>query len=173
MTEHPLYQAPYFVGIDPGAKGAIALMKVSKRGKPRIVDVVDMPMSADGYVMAYPILAILPPIGNFTATIEKVHAMPKQGVTSMFNFGKCYGGLLTFMDYAAQALVHPSPREWKEHFGIGSDKERAIAFANRQFGKHEMWNRRGKRGGSMIDQNSGCAEAALLAYYGYQKVTNG
>jgi crossover junction endodeoxyribonuclease RuvC len=85
------------MGIDPGAFGAVAILdrdsrelviidmptlKV-KRG-PRVVNQVDAHMLADalrGHVTA-----------DTSALIEKVHAMPGQGVSSMFSFGQSSAG---------------------------------------------------------------------------------
>ena len=164
------YTPHWFVGVDPGAKGAIAVLKIGDiEGKLNLV--MDMPIR-NGRVDPYPLSALPAPPRNFIAVIEKVHAMPDQGVTSMFNFGKLYGGLLTFFDYTALKLMLVSPRDWKGHYGLGSDKGEAIARADQVFGKHEMWHRTGKRGGAMLDENSGCAEAALLAFYGWKQTTN-
>ena len=165
------YIPRYFVGADPGAKGGIAVHE-TEDGGPVITEVIDMPLR-NGRLDPYPVAGLSVPPRNFIAVIEKVHAMPtqgrKQGAQGMFNFGRAFGGLETFFDYTARSLVLVAPVTWKKWYGLGKEKEDAIKMANELFGEHEMWNRVGKRGGSMLDQNSGCAEAALIAHYGWRQ----
>ena len=56
------------------------------------------------------------------ACIEKVHAMPKQGVTSMFTFGYGYGGLRMALIAAGFPFQEVQPRAWQKHFGITAKK---------------------------------------------------
>ena len=62
--------------------------------------------------------------------IEKVHAMPGQGVTSMFNFGYAYGvvkmGAASFCD----ETIDVTPQKWKKHFNLlKTEKKDATALA--------------------------------------------
>lgn len=71
--------------------------------------------------------------GEAFAVIEKVHAMPGQGVTSMFTFGQSFGflrGLLTAVEVPFEE-VHP--RSWQKALGIPKrDKnESKTQFKNR------------------------------------------
>lgn len=80
MIERNLY-----LGIDPGQSGGMAIL--TSEGE--IVDVSKMP-ETETDVSEY--------IREFSKTIcmaviEGVHAMPKQGVSSSFKFGRQYGGL--------------------------------------------------------------------------------
>src|SRR4051794_19274028 len=75
------------LGVDPGVSGAVAFY--FPEASSRVV-ALDLPL-ADGEISA-PLLADL--IRNFApsmAVIERVSAMPGQGVVSMFNFGRAYG----------------------------------------------------------------------------------
>ena len=164
------YTPYWFVGVDPGLKGAIAVLKISDiEGKLELV--MDMPIR-NGRVDPYPLAALPAPPRNFIAVIEKVVGRPKQSSVATFNFGRMLGGLETFFDYTGLKTMLVTPRVWKKFYGIGADKGEAIARADQVFGKHEMWHRTGKRGGAMLDENSGCAEAALLAFYGWKQTTN-
>ena len=93
------------------------------------------------------------------AVVEIVHAMPKQGVSSSFNFGVSYGIALGIVGALKIPSFHVSPGKWKKYFGLSADKEEARKLA--------------------IDKWPGClhfrhkkdhgrAEAALIALYGAQ-----
>ena len=82
------------IGIDPGISGSICFLKDGK-----ILDVVEMPTMTDGkknkrQVNGSQIYNEISKRINraenqdIRVVIEKVSAMPGQGVTSMFNFGK-------------------------------------------------------------------------------------
>lgn len=72
-----------FIGIDPGKSGAMAVIK---NGKPihmipfdeeKYIDTLDLETFINGETAA--------------CIVEKVSAMPGQGVTSMFHFGENFG----------------------------------------------------------------------------------
>ena len=76
----------FYMGIDPGQSGGIAV--ISETGEPWVAkmpeterdtwDIFSMWTKQDGSIQAL---------------IEKVHAWPKQGVSSTFKFGQSYGFL--------------------------------------------------------------------------------
>ena len=56
--------------------------------------------------------------------IEKVHARPNQGVSSMFNFGHATGCVEGCVAAKGFPLTHISPSVWKARFGFsGQDKD--------------------------------------------------
>ena len=57
--------------------------------------------------------------------IEKVHAMPGQGVTSMFNFGFSFGAVCTLAATYGDETVFVQPGAWKKHFGLLKTVKRA------------------------------------------------
>ena len=59
-----------------------------------------------------------------TIVIEKVHAMPGQGVTSMFTFGSGYGELKALAKILAWPTIIVTPQEWKKHVLAGTDKSK-------------------------------------------------
>jgi len=67
--------------------------------------------------------------------IEEVHAMPKQGVTSMFNFGKIYGTILGVINsYSLKfdcKVIKVLPTVWKSHYGLlKAEKEAILEIVN-------------------------------------------
>jgi crossover junction endodeoxyribonuclease RuvC len=96
---------------------------------------------------------------SLVGAIEYCHAMPKQGVTSMFKFGTNYGiwhGILAALQipfYIAR------PAQWQK--GVikkAQDKKPAVAAAARIFPGAEL---HGPRGGA----KDGRADALLIAYW--------
>ena len=92
--------------------------------------------------------------------MELVGAMPGQGVTSMFNFGKSFG----YIEGVLQALQIPyqliSPRAWKKEFRLNSDKENSIEVGKKLFPQVNLLaTPRCKK------EHDGIAEALLMAEF--------
>ncbi|MGE5548417.1 MAG: hypothetical protein ACM33T_16045 [Solirubrobacterales bacterium] len=92
------------------------------------------------------------------AFVEAVGAMPGQGVSSVFAFGKVFGLVLGIL--AANFIPHTlvPPQRWKRTLGVPADKDGARARASQLLPAHAgLWCRA---------KDDGRAEAALLAYFG-------
>lgn len=119
-----------FIGIDPGLSGGIAV--IFSDGSAPVVhkmpeterDVWDCINEWSGCNYATP-----------RAAIEAVHAMPKQGVTSTFTFGKGYGALRMALTAAAIPFRDVTPRTWQKELGCltGGDKNVSKAKAQQLF----------------------------------------
>ena len=101
-----------FVGIDPGAKGGIAIIDVNEnvlfyQAIPYVGDELDAKSVAT-------ILNHFKKRYNLFAAFEKVGAMPGQGVCAMFTFGKTTGQLLATLKIMAIPYTEPTPTGWKE-----------------------------------------------------------
>lgn len=98
---------------------------------------------------------------KIVAAVEKVGAMPHQGVTSMFNFGQSYGfiqGVLTAFGIPYQLVP---PNVWKKNYSlIGKDKKASIDVCRKLFPNLNLLATPKSRVPS-----DGLAEAALLALY--------
>jgi crossover junction endodeoxyribonuclease RuvC len=92
------------------------------------------------------------------AWIERVHAMPKQGVTSSFAFGLSYGLARGVLAALGVSVTLVTPQEWKKSFRLGPDKNEARLVAARLFPENASYFTRAK--------DDGRAEAALLALFG-------
>lgn len=138
------------IAIDPGKSGAVALMVGGV-----LEGVVDMPYIDDevsGVLLAAHLTLAEPDV----VVVEKVHAMPGQGVSSMFNFGKSYGIVIGVTTGLSHPLVKITPQEWKRANGlIGKEKD-----ASRQLAM-ELWPRHAEHFKRKSD--GGRAEAALIA----------
>ena len=94
------------------------------------------------------------------AIIEKVHAMPRQGVTSSFQFGRSFGGIESLCYIFAKRVDYVAPAIWKKSLGLGSSKKESLDLARLKFGDSDLWN---------VKSNDGIAEAALLTLYWIEK----
>ena len=95
------------------------------------------------------------------AVVEKVGAMPGQGVVSMFNFGKSAGfieGVLAA--FGIEILLVP-PQKWKKAYDLGSDKQKSIEKCQEMHPELSLLpTSRCKK------PSDGMAEAVLIAEYG-------
>lgn len=148
------------IGIDPGNTGAVAFLDGDK-----LVTVHDMPLMANGkkqQVNAYELNRIL---GIFygdptDVVIEKVGAMPGQGVSSMFNFGMGFGVLQGVAAGRGFPIHLVTPQSWKKHFSlIGKDKDNARTVAQQLYPDAPLGRKK----------DVGRADAILIARFHYDK----
>ena len=150
------------IGIDCGLSGAIAILNDDLR----LADVYDMPVMAgtgkrqqvNGAELARIIKSYL--LVEFVAYVERVSAMPKQGVSSMFSFGTSYGIVLGVLAALQIPVVLVTPQSWKKEAGIvGKHKDFARTLAQQLYPQAEL--------GRKMD--IGRAESLLIARYGGKK----
>ena len=138
-----------YIGIDPGKSGALALL--TEDGQCTVV-----PFQESAYT------AILRAASGPSSVccLEKVGAMPGQGVVSMFNFGHNLGyieGLLQAFDIPYQLVP---PQTWKKEFCVTSDKNTSIEVCRKLFPHVCLLPTSRSR-----KPSDGMAEAMLLAEY--------
>jgi len=113
------------VGIDPGKSGGFAILRDGKCVRAKKWDDVEF-IAAMQWVADQTLSSI-------RVCVEKVGAMPHQGVTSMFNFGVSFG----FIQGVLQAYGIPyqlvPPGTWKKEFGLTSDKQTSVDVCRRLF----------------------------------------
>lgn len=143
-----------YIGVDPGKNGGIAKINTDT-GFVKTVTFSEESLISEleGYFMfdKSPLRCVL----------EKVNAMPGQGVVSMFNFGQNYG----FIQGVLKAYRIPyelvTPQKWKKEFSCTSDKNTSIEVCKRLFPKVNL-----KATDRCKKDHDGMAEALLLAEYG-------
>jgi crossover junction endodeoxyribonuclease RuvC len=157
MTEKVLVNAPICVlGVDPGKSGAVVRI-----GKGRFDVRRDFKELRD---IAFAIRELS--TGVDCAVIELVHAMPGQGVCSMFSFGRATGaafGAIFLSLPPSSPLVEVAPLRWQNFFRseMGVDKSEAFhspTLASRLFPSFSQPYLKRKK-----DHNT--ADAILLATY--------
>ena len=145
------------IAIDPGLSGAIGFLLDGA-----FLAVEDMPTVVKGVgSVKYEVS----PAGLKTlikehlsdhgvvAVIEKVGAMPGQGVSSVFSLGDSYGSARTACASTGCELHQVSPVTWKKYFKLSPDKELSRALAIRLFPAAPLH----------LKKHDGRAEALLLA----------
>ena len=108
------------LGIYPGLSGAMALV-----GDGHLA-VEDMPFVGSNKNRVVDMLRMADIIKHWSpdhAVIEKVHAMPGQGVSSTFRFGQTLGRTEAVIALAEIPLTYVQPTKWKKFFRLGRDKE--------------------------------------------------
>lgn len=147
------------LGIDPGKSGALAAMYMHDKNEIYRVQIIPFEE------MAYRDLLAECADSRVICCLEKVSAMPGQGVVSMFNFGHNLG----FIEGLLQAFKIPyqvvRPQVWKKEFSLNSDKQTSIDMCKKLFpGINLLATPRSRK------ENDGMAEALLLAEYARRKL---
>ena len=131
------------IGIDPGKDGGIACIAGNT-----LLDAIPMP-GTEAEIADW-----LRERDHCTVYLEKVHAMPKQGVSSVFTFGQSYGFLRGCLSALAMRWELVTPQKWQKSLGClsGGDKNVTKAAASRLFPHVKMTHK--------------IADACLIAEYG-------
>ena len=93
---------------------------------------------------------------NAVATIENVHAMPKQGVTSSFTFGKNFGFLIGLLTACCIPYKFVTPQKWQKGMQCMTKGDKNISKAAAQ----RLWPK--------IKITHAIADSLLIAEYGRQ-----
>jgi len=160
------------IGIDPGLGGAIAHCwrnNLETSLRPKAVEyeckVWDMPTfeivrgkKKKRDLDLGTLSDILYALRDWEAFVEQVGAMPGQGVTSMFAFGKAYGAPLGMLAAFQIPMTLVTPQKWKKALGVPKGKDAARQRATQLLPTSAVqWP---------LKKHDGRAEAALIAYYG-------
>jgi crossover junction endodeoxyribonuclease RuvC len=113
-----------FIGIDPGLDGAIAVIDGPAQ---HFMDTPTAQVGTKREMDAHAATRLLKSLcqgKDCFVAVEKVHAMPGQGVTSMFSFGRGYGTWLGIL--AALGIPHNTvaPQTWKKVMLADGGKEK-------------------------------------------------
>jgi hypothetical protein len=68
--------------------------------------------------------------------VENVHAMPAQGVSSTFKFGRGVGIIHGVAGALRLPITLVTPRQWKSFHSLVADKEQARELAIRKWPEH-------------------------------------
>lgn len=140
-------------GIDPGSKGAIALLY------PDFAEVHDMPILGKE-VNGAEVAAIFEQFPPEHIWLEQINPFG-MGRTSAFNFGRGYGILQGVIQTLKIPYTLVTPQKWKKTYGRGKDKAHSRQLATRLFPALSDQFKRVK--------DDGRAEAVLIAKYGSEQ----
>ncbi len=140
-----------FIGIDPGATGCAALIHDTGH------ELMDWP--GDPALVVPRLADWLARFDVRLAALEKVGAMPGQGVVSMFSFGQNVGTWHGILAALSIPYVTPRPQEWQRGLvdrKAGKDtKAASLATARRLFPDADLGRKK----------DHGRADALLLAWW--------
>jgi hypothetical protein len=114
----------YFIGIDPGQSGAMAV--INEQGD--CCDLFDWPGDEVSLINRF----IPEAYSNVRAALESVHAMPRQGVSSTFKFGTNFGiwkGVLASYKIPFELVT---PQAWQKGVIKRADGKQASLIAARR-----------------------------------------
>jgi crossover junction endodeoxyribonuclease RuvC len=148
------------IGIDPGVKGGLAVVH-NAEGFNVLVDCIDIPVIGSGAKERVDAAAIRDFVHQHKpaiALIERAQAMPSQGASSGFKYGRAVGAIEAAISLCAIPIEIIEPSVWKRFWHLpGKDKESARQKAMQLFPhSHRLLNRK---------RDHGRAEAALIALY--------
>jgi crossover junction endodeoxyribonuclease RuvC len=147
------------LGVDPGIHGGLAIVDIVDGATPQIIAIIDIPVTGVGAKERVDGLAIRTWIQTHQpdhAVIERAQAMPKQGASSGFKYGRAVGAIETAIACCEIPMTIAEPSVWKKFHGLrGGEKESSRQRALQLFPTaHAMLARK---------KDHGRAEAALIA----------
>lgn len=147
-----------FIGIDPGKSGGIAYIDTQDNisGTMPYSDTELLNLCRDAsHDWGKEVVCCL----------EKVGAMPGQGVVSMFSFGQSVGYIKGVLESFRIPYQEITPQKWKREFGLTSDKAKSAEVCGRLFPDVSLLaTPRCKK------PHDGMAEALLMAEYARRKL---
>lgn len=153
------------IGIDPGLSGALAVLYLNT-----LTVVADLPIMAVGkgtgavrnQINAAGFRALimqLPVEEPCIVYIEKISAMPEQGIAGAFSIGDTVGCLRGVVAAMGLPIEWVTPQSWKKYFNLPRDKEAARAKAIQLYPGAPL----------ELKKHHNRAEAILLARYGWEQ----
>ena len=146
-----------FIGIDPGKSGGIAYVDTEQgfAGTEPYSDKALIDLCSQASHGRQEVICCL----------EKVGAMPGQGVVSMFSFGQSVGYIKGVLEAFRIPYQEITPQKWKREFGLTSDKAKSAEVCGRLFPDVSLLaTPRCKKA------HDGMAEALLMAEYARRKL---
>jgi crossover junction endodeoxyribonuclease RuvC len=153
------------LGIDPGVSGGLAVVEIADGAAPALVECIDIPVAGTGAkerVDAAGIRNFIDRHQPIRALIERAQAMPKQGASSGFKYGRAVGAIEATVALCSIPMEIIEPSAWKRFWKLpGKDKESGRQKALQLFpAAHAALARK---------KDHGRGEAALIALFGAQQ----
>lgn len=141
-------EGPYLMlGIDPGYSGCVVSLHRETGEVDGLINLSETPHDIAEFVRARS-------LSIDKAYLEKVGAMPRQGVSSTFKFGTSYGFCLGLLTSLLVPFEEVTPAKWQQAMKCrsGGDKKITKAAAQRLFPRIKVTHKN--------------ADALLIAEYG-------
>lgn len=133
-----LLETKYYIGIDPGQSGAASIVLERSRlitENQRVLHITFADKTEHDISYWFETVLTVYPRDNIKAAIEKVHSMPKQGVSSSFKFGMSYGFLRGLIVAHKIPFVEVPPQTWQKSLGCLSKGDKNVTKA----AAHKKW----------------------------------
>ena len=151
------------LGLDPGAvSGGCAIVEINNGVAPQLVDAIHLPLIGIKAKQRIDVLALRTWIQSHRpdhAVVERGQAMPREGASSGFKFGRGCGALEATIQLLEIPMTIIEPTAWKRFHRLrGGDKEASRQLAMQMFpAAHALLARR---------KHHHRAEACLIALAG-------
>lgn len=143
------------IGIDPGKSGGIAWIRDGRACVERMPETLaDLWELVEEIVRGSWIVCHSGHVRNCRAYLEEVHAMPKQGVTSTFTFGRGFGHLEMALTAAGVPFERVRPQVWQKALGCLTKGDKNVT------------KRRAQELFPSLKVTHATADALLIAHYG-------
>ena len=157
------------VGIDPGKKGAIAVL----REDGSLIDLFDMPLErfekltgADVKIMADKLARAL--VGKIGIVVLEYFHMRANSGNGYFSLGSSYRVAVGVAESLGFKVVSVRRQEWKKTLGVkGLDKQRCYKLAVRLYPEAKITTGRRNKHGE-LGVKDGRVNSLLIAIYGMQ-----
>ena len=148
------------LGVDPGKKGGFALLQ---NGKP--IELLPMVVAGKDLDLEYIASWIIDAGPIDLCVMEKVGAMPKQGVVSMFTFGKVTGAIYGILATLKIPYRLVTPQTWKKIVLDGTDrsKEASLDHVKRLYPELDL-----RATSQSRKPHEGIIDALCIAEYGWR-----
>ena len=143
------------IGIDPGVSGALAVLREGR-------DAQVVTWDPEAYKDALRAVSVAGECA--VACLEKVSAMPKQGVTSMFNFGENFGYIRGLLEANGIPYELVTPKKWQKEFSV-TDKNSSVEVCKRLFPGVSL-----RRTEKCKKDHDGMSDALLMAEYARRRL---
>ena len=120
------------VGVDPGIAGGLAIVEIIDDAAPVVVSAIDVPIVGSGAKERVDVLAIRDWIELHRpafACIERAQAMPEQGASSGFKYGRAVGALEATVALCGVPVQIVEPSLWKCALRLPGKRQGSCASA--------------------------------------------
>ena len=115
-----------YIGIDPGTSGALAVIELGC-----ISHVLSFEKVTERDIIET-LTDLVNEYGDTFAALESVHAMPKQGVSSTFKFGKAYGFIRGVLLAVGIPFEDVTPQTWQRELKCLTKGDKNVSKAKAQ-----------------------------------------
>ena len=114
-------KATLFLGVDPGINGGLAVVAIANGAAPVLVECIDIPVVGTGAKERVDVAAIRNFIDRHRpvrALIERAQAMPRQGSSSGFKYGRAVGAIEATVALCSIPMEIVEPSAWKRFWHL-------------------------------------------------------